>query len=123
MWVSKILGKTRENGALILSVLYTDGVTEFYEKIDMTGGDGDVLNNKIALKLKALNTDDSSFPSNGDFTPIVRPPAEKEIYFQKLRKFEQLARLSDLGIIKQTDQIFIDALAEAKLTFKPEYYV
>lgn len=114
MWTAQIESKTNDRSVLFVGVQYTDGTKKFGESIDMTGGDIDTLNNKIQARLNTLNANDTLVDdiTLGAFTPpTIKPVDEKEAALTELRKLQDLV---NLGVLKESDQQVLDAIADVK---------
>jgi len=119
-WTANITGKTYNSGTLNVTVAYSNGVSNFSEPIDLTGGDTTVLNTKIQGRLNTLNTTDAASTAvpTGPITPTVTPSSQ-QLFITALRRFQSCQRGVSLGIIATTDKVYTDAFTNLKTLYDP----
>lgn len=117
-WTANIDSKDYINGVLTVRVLYTNGPAKLGDAIDMTGGNIDVLNSKIADRLNTLNaTDDVNAKiSSGSFTPTSTLDPNQP-FRNALRHFQSCQRAVDLGLITNQDKVFTQAFSALQAVY------
>lgn len=117
MYTAKIVDKKIENGSLLVNVNYTNGVTNF-NVIYPVRSEKD-LDNLIRSKLEeleALITLEATltlgvYTPTAKETPIKTEPTPLELATETLYKLKEKI---NLGVLKETDQEFIDAVTAYK---------
>lgn len=115
MWTATIDGKEYAKGILTVRVMYKNGDDGFGEAYTVSSIDS--LNQSIKNKLRQLENTALVYDSiqPGEFVPPADPTqspyelAQQEVY--------RLKNLISLGILKETDQEFVDAVANLKAEY------
>lgn len=115
MYTANITNKNLSAGNLQIEVTFTDGADTFVEAFNVTTEDD--LNEKIAKRIDTLNglVELNTKIAVGAWVkptiPAPATPTDVEIAEKELRELKELI---SLGVMKETDQEFIDAVAAYK---------
>ncbi len=114
MWTASLTGKVFTGGSLTVTVAFTNGKDSFNQDFDLSGGSLNTLAQRVSGRIDQLNISDTLMQSI-DIGPVPAyvPPTRDELAYAR-SQLAQVKQDVDLGIIKETDAIYIDALAAAK---------
>lgn len=117
MWTSTIKGKDFVNGQFRVSVEYTDGTNTFSEVHNLSNQENldRTIRSRIA-QLEATATF-STTVSTGPYTPSEEVKATPTAYDLAIQEVSRVKNLVELGILKETDKEFIDAITALKAEY------
>jgi hypothetical protein len=128
MYTAKSIGKSVKDGALHITVEYTDdkGKPTFSETYWANSGtDPYWLQNRVNNKLHELNTLmvlHDQFVLGDIPSGYGKPPAsEEELYLPDLNKLKNMKRAISTGLLNETDPEYLAQLKKVKDSFKPKF--
>lgn len=118
MWASTIDRKDFSNGQFRVFVKYTDGAgSSFEEAYNLSNAEN--LNNTIRSRIDQLQAVEAfaDTVTLGAYTPTPKPVIAASDYEIALAEVSRVKNLVSLGILKETDQEFVDAVAALKAEY------
>ena len=129
MFSAKILSVTKKKGTLVLQVEYTNGTETFQEEMFVAsrGYTMDALKQSIQAQCDSFNdvyTLAGLIPVGTTInTTVVKSVlTPREEHFEAMYRLREVEGLVAKGVLTESDQVYIDAVAEAKSTYRAEYY-
>lgn len=111
-WTATITSKIIVNGLLKVEVSYTDGTQTFLDKYETRNPEPTWLRDNVRRRIKDLkvvvpfyNTMPIGVYDPGEDTTA---PTNEEKYLAKLSKFRALQRMVDIGVITNTDSVYLN---------------
>lgn len=131
MWTASIVSTTKQNGAVYITVSFTDSIDTIVENFPVNS-DIEGLKRQIASKIddmtQAYALADSLTPGLIDTTPtlpVVNPPTPAQLAERQFAAdyylLQQMQRAVNLGVKTNTDKDFLDQLSKVKAEFSSDY--
>lgn len=119
MWVATIKSKGIVEKSFLVNISYTNGVFDFNEVINLTGGSLQSLNDQIAAKLDLLETTQALIPlvTTGVFTPVISPATARNIFIDAKHRFESCQKAVSLNLILSSSTTYTQAEADMQAAF------
>lgn len=117
MWIATIHSKDFNNGTFRAFVKYSDGTNGFDDVITLSNQEN--LDATIRNRIKQLETTATFADSvpTGEFTPAPEPVKQQTQYELAIQEVNRVKNLVELGILKETDQEFVDAVTALKAEY------
>lgn len=113
MWISKIVDKNLSLGELRVNVSYSNGTDDFNEVYSIRNEQD--LNARIKNKLSELEDKEIIFSNiqTGVYTPVDNQVVVNPLE-QKMTELRKLKEQVSLGLMKETDKEYLDAISAVK---------
>lgn len=124
MYTAESTSKEVKNGALNVTVHFTDGTDSFNQDfLANSGTDPDWLKNRVTGKLNELNTL-SEFAKTltlGRINPVIYTSTEKDAWLNDMALYRQMLTAISLGLMDNTDKDFIAQKDKVVTGFSKDY--
>jgi len=114
MWTATIHKTDFNNGSFRAYVKYSDGTNSFDETVGLSTQDN--LNKAIRNRIQGLE-EVSTFVSTVPMGPFAPSQEVATPYELALKEVSRVKNLVSLGILKETDQEFVDAVSALKAEY------
>ena len=117
MWTAKIEQKDFSNGQFRVFVSYTDGTNKFEENYSLSTQEN--LHKTVRSRLQQLESV-AVFASTvpiGVFNPSAEEVKPLSSYDLALQEVARVKGLVNIGILKETDTVFVNAVTALKLEY------
>lgn len=126
MYTARRTKSNVKNGAVYLTIEYTNGTDTFSEEIwANSGADPAWDQNRVANRLKELNEltalASTYKPKSYDGTWDLAKPPESALWAQDVIKLKQMKASVDMGLLEATDPDFVAQKKKVKDGFKKEF--